>query len=239
MIRTTVPRRTFVSTLVTLSSASVLTTAGLPSAAAAGAQTEWDGLELRNDGRVDRLFVRPGASLAGYERVRLERLQVSFDRNWDANRSRRGTQRLTNADFERIRNTLADEFGRTVTQELGRGGYQVVTEAGEDVLDVQPFIIDLFITAPGTRAPGTTWTFTADPGRMTLVAELRDSETQTILARAIDAQRAAGAGQFQITNNVTNMAAARQAITRWARLLRQALDAAEGKPAAAASSGGG
>ena len=231
MIGSTVPRRTFVSTLLTLSTASVLTTAGLPSASAAGTQTEWDGLELRNDRRVDRLFVRPGASLAGYQRVRLERLQVSFDRNWDPNRSRRGAQRLTNTDFDNIRNTLADEFARGVTQELGRGGYQVVTEAGEDVLDVQPFVIDLFITAPASRGAGSTWTFTADPGRMTLVAELRDSETQTILARVIDAQRAAGGGTFQVTNNVTNMAAARQAITRWARLLRQALDAAEGRPA--------
>ena len=232
MISTTVQRRAFVSALVTLSTVSVLTPAGLPSAAAAGAQTEWDGLELRNDRRVDRLFVRPGASLAGYARVRLERLQVSFDRNWDPNRSRRGAQRLTNTDFDNIRNTLADEFSRIVAQELGRGNYQVVSEAGEDVLDVQPFVIDLFITAPGTRAPGTTWVFTADPGRMTLVAELRDSETQTILARVIDAQRAAGGGMFQVTNNVTNMAAARQAITGWARLLRQSLDAAEERPAA-------
>ena len=232
MISTTVQRRAFVSALVTLSTVSVLTPAGLPSAAAAGAQTEWDGLELRNDRRVDRLFVRPGASLAGYARVRLERLQVSFDRNWDPNRSRRGAQRLTNTDFDNIRNTLADEFNRIVAQELARGNYQVVNEAGEDVLDVQPFVIDLFITAPGTRAPGTTWVFTADPGRMTLVAELRDSETQTILARVIDAQRAAGGGMFQVTNNVTNMAAARQAITGWARLLRQALDAAEERPAA-------
>jgi hypothetical protein len=232
MISTTVQRRAFVSALVTLSTVSVLTPAGLRSAAAAGPQTEWDGLELRNDRRVDRLFVRPGASLAGYTRVRLERLQVSFDRNWDPNRSRRGAQRLTNTDFDNIRNTLADEFSRIVAQELGRGNYQVVSEAGEDVLDVQPFVIDLFITAPGTRAPGTTWVFTADPGRMTLVAELRDSETQTILARVIDAQRAAGGGMFQVTNNVTNMAAARQAITGWARLLRQSLDAAEERPAA-------
>jgi hypothetical protein len=232
MISSTVLRRTFGFGLLILFTVSALTTAGLQSAVAAGQQTEWDGLLLRNaERRVDRLFVRPGASLAGYQRVRLERLQVSFDRNWDPNRSRRGAQRLSNSDFDNIRNTLADEFGRVVSQELTRGGYQVVNEAGEDVLDVQPFIIDLFITAPNTRTPGN-WTFTADPGRMTLVAELRDSETQTILARAIDAQRAAGGSTFQVTNNVTNMGAARQAITRWARLLREALDAAEERPAA-------
>src|SRR5215469_6916477 len=144
MISTPNLRRTLVYALLILCADPLLTTLGVPSACAAAAEQEWDGLELRNDRRVDRLFVRPGASLAGFQRVRLERLQVSFDRNWDPNRSRRGTQRLTNADFDRIRSALADEFARVATQELQRGGYQVVTEAGEDVLDVQPFIVDLF-----------------------------------------------------------------------------------------------
>src|SRR5262249_39053855 len=214
----------------------VLITLGVPSASAAAAATEWDGLELRNDRRVDRLFVRPGATLAGYQRVRLERLQVSFDRNWNPNRTLRGANRLTSRDFDNIKNTLADEFARELSQELSRGGYQVVNEGGEDVLDVQPFIINLFITAPGTTTASPGATYTANPGSMTLVAELRDSETGTILARVIDAQRARSAGTFQITNNVTNLAAARQIIARWVRLLRQALDAAQERPAAAGES---
>lgn len=235
MISTIVLRRSVVSALLILCTECVLTAVGVPGASAAAAATQWDGLELRNDRRVDQLFVRPDASLAGFQRVRLARLQVSFDGNWNPNRTRRGAQRLNEQDFARIRNTLADEFASIFAQELARGGYQVVNEAGEDVLDVQPFIINLFITAPGRSGAGSA-TYTVDPGRMTLVAELRDSETQTILARAIDAQRASTTGTLQITNNFTNLADARRIITRWASLLRQALDAAEGKPAGASQS---
>jgi len=161
--------------------------------------------------------------------VRLERLQVSFDKNWKPNETRTGSQRLTKEDFDKIKNALADEFARTCAQELAKGGYQVVDEAGEDVLAVTPLVVDLSIAAPQKMAPGRTITYTADPGRMTLVAELRDSETSQLLARAIDPRRAWG-GTFQVATSVSNMAAARTIIARWASALRQALDEANGRP---------
>jgi hypothetical protein len=101
---------------------------------AAESQKEWDGLELRPSKRVDQLYVRTDASLSGYKRVRLERLQVSFDKNWKPNETRTGAQRLAKEDFDKIKNALADEFARTCAQELAKGSYQVVDEAGEDVL---------------------------------------------------------------------------------------------------------
>src|SRR5262249_50963118 len=79
-------RRTLVSALLLLCAAPLLTTLGLRSASAATAPQEWDGLELRNDRRVDRLFVRPGASLAGQHqeypcrRVRKDRYAEAGER---------------------------------------------------------------------------------------------------------------------------------------------------------------
>jgi hypothetical protein len=64
---------------------------------------------------------------------------------------------------------------------------------------------------------------------MTLVAELRDSETGQILVRVVDNQRARSTGTFQWTTSVTNMGAARQIITGWASTLRRQLDAANGR----------
>lgn len=200
-------------------------------AAAAPAPKEWDGLELRPSKQVDRLYVRPDASLAGYKRVRLERLQVSFDKNWKPNDSRVGSQRLTKDDFDKIKNGLADEFAKVVASELAKGGYQVVDESGEDVLDVTPLVVDLYIAAPDKMTAGRTRTYTADPGHMTLVAELRDSETNQILARVLDARRGSWGGVFQVASSVTNMAAARQVIARWASALRQELDEANGRTA--------
>jgi hypothetical protein len=64
---------------------------------------------------------------------------------------------------------------------------------------------------------------------MTLVAELRDSETGQILARVIDSQRARSSGTFRLTTSVSNLGAARQIIARWASILRRELDAANGR----------
>jgi uncharacterized protein DUF3313 len=226
----TTSRNRAVHKLLSLCAAAVVTSSALLGAAtAAEPPKEWDGLQLRDSKNVDRLYVRPGASLAGYKRVRVERLVVQFDKNWDPNRSRVGSYRLTKEDFEKIKNGLADEFAKTFPKELAEGGYQTADEAGPDVLDVTPIVVDLYIAAPDKMMPGRSYTYTADPGRMTLVAELRDSETQQILARAIDAQRATSTATFQISNSVTNLAAAQRIIDRWSSLLRKALDAANGR----------
>jgi hypothetical protein len=224
-MHTTTPDRRVFFTLVIACVAAL----AMPGFAAAQPPGEWDGLVLQPSSAVDLLWVRPEASLAGYLRVRLEPLQVSFHQNWNPNRTRRGTSRLTAADFENIKTSLANVFATAATSELARGGYTVVTEPGEDVLDVTPFIVDLIITAPSTQTAGRTRTYTANPGQMTLVAELRDSETGQILVRVADNQRARSTGIFQWTTSVSNTAAARQIITGWAATLRRQLDAANGR----------
>jgi Protein of unknown function (DUF3313) len=213
--------------LCAVTAVSVLTAA--PVAAAAGPPGAWDGLELRPSKRVTLLYVRPDTSLAGYKHVRLAPLQVSFDKNWKPNATRTGANRLNKDDFEKIKKALAEEFASVSARELAKGGYDVVTDAGEDVLDVDPAVVDLSIAAPEKMTAGRSTTYTADPGRMTLVAELRDSETGQLLARVIDQRGGSWGGRFQVASSVSNLAAARQIIARWAAALRAELDAANGK----------
>ena len=198
-------------------------------ASAAEVAKEWDGLELRSSKRVDRLYVRPGATLAGYKHVRLEPLEVHFAKNWDPNRGRTGGERLTAEDFGKIKAALAEAFAAECTKELAKGGYDIVTTSGEDVLDVTPVVVDLFISAPTVPVAGRSTSYTADPGRMALVAELRDSETAQSIARVIDRRNLPSTGTFQITTSVSNLGSARQVIARWGSALRSALDAANGK----------
>lgn len=217
--------------LLHLTLAAAQAPAQAPAPAPATAPARWDGLEQRPSGAVDLLFARPGASLQGYQAVRLGPLQVSFDQNWDPNRSRTGTNtRLTSADFDRIRQALAQEFARVAASELARSGYAIVTRRGEDVLEVQPYVVNLFITAPSTQSPGRMRTYTANAGGMTLVADLRDSATSTLLFRVVDRRNASSTGTFQLTTSVSNMGAAAQIIRRWASALRSELDAANGGP---------
>jgi len=87
------------------------------------------------------------------------------------------------------------------------------------------------VTAPDTMAPGRSRTYTANPGSMTLVMELRDSITGELLARAVDTRGGRATGTMTLTNRVTNTAEARRAIGVWASALRRALDDLYGRAA--------
>jgi hypothetical protein len=194
---------------------------------------EWDGLVRQPGTRLGAVFVRPDAEIVGYRSVKIDPVEVSFARNWDPNRGGRSQLGRLNADdMAAIQAGVADLFRETFRAELERGGYQLVDVAGPDTLRVTAAIVDLYISAPDTMAAGRSRTYTANAGRMTLVAELRDSMTGELLARAVDARGARSSGTWQVTNRVTNTADARRAMGIWATALRQALDEMYGRATA-------
>jgi len=192
---------------------------------AAAPPETYQGLERVERRGLDSVYIRPGATLAQYRRVMLDPVEVSFDKNWDPKGGRLG---FDAADPQRIRKDLAEIARDVFRDELEkRGGYQLVTEPGPDVLRVKPQIVDLYINAPETDGPGIMRTYVVEAGEMTLVADLLDSTTNTLIAHVKDRERDTGiAGRFQIANRVTNAAEARRVIGEWARQLRNALDSA-------------
>lgn len=183
-----------------------------------------DGLKLATSKNVDVIYIREGATLAGYRKVMLDPVQVAFDKSWSKER------RDVDADErERIRNGLAEEFRQVFTEELeASGGYEVVATAGPDVLRVTAAIVDLYVSAPDVASAGRSKTYTVSAGRMTLIAELRDTESGAILARVADRKEASNAVSLQWTTRVTNTADARRILRRWAGALRKGLDSARG-----------
>lgn len=187
--------------------------------------TEWDGLVKRPVSRMDAVFVRPDADIPAYTSVMLDPVEVSFARNWNPNQGRRNpASRLNTADVEAIQSGLADLVRETFRTQLAAGGYTLVDEPGPDTLRVTAAIVNLVVTAPDTMSAGRSRTYTANSGQMTLVAELRDSVSGELLARAVDTQRGRSTGSVQFINNVTNTADARRAVGIWANALRQGLD---------------
>jgi len=194
---------------------------------------EWEGLVRQPGTRLGAVFVKPDAELVAYRNVKIDPVEVSFARNWDPNRGGRSQLGRLNADdMAAIQSGLADMFREIFRAELERGGYQLVDVAGPDTLRVSAAIIDLYITAPDTMASGRTRMYTVNSGRMTLVAELRDSMTGEILARAVDARSARSSGQWTVANRVTNTTDARRAMGIWARALREGLDEMNGRATA-------
>lgn len=195
-------------------------------------QTSPEGLELQKDTKARVVYLRPGTTLAQYERVAILDCFVDFAKDWqkDFNRDRRAAgSRVTTKDMERIKADLAAEFRKIFTEELqDKGGYEVVDVAGPDVLVLRPAIINLAITAPDLQSPDRNRTIVESAGQMTLYLELYDSVSDTLLARAMDPQgdRRSFA---QSANRASNKAAADRILRKWASTLRAHLDAAHGK----------
>lgn len=191
---------------------------------------EWDGLVRRPGTRIDSVFVRPNVDVVGFTSVLLDPVQVSFASNWDPNQGVRNPARRLNAsDVAAIQSGLADMLRERFRADLASSGFKLVDEPGPDTLRVSAAIVNLYVTAPDTMSAGRSRTYTANSGQMTLVAELRDSVTGELLARAVDTQRGRQAGTMSFTNNVTNTADARRAIGVWATALVQGLNDLYGK----------
>ena len=194
-----------------------------------------EGLHLQKHTKSRLVYVRPGASLAQYQRVAILDCLVQFEEDWqkDYNASRIGLgSRVTDADVERMKTGLAEEFKKVFAKELQeKGGYQVVDVAAPDVLVLRPALINVEVNAPDVASGGWGRTVVRSAGQMTLFLELWDSTSSTLLARVLDAQEA-DSGMAQAANRAYNKAEADQVLRGWADELRKHLDAAREAPAA-------
>ncbi len=175
---------------------------------------------------LDQAYAKPGASLAPYTKVKLEPVEVSFAKGWNPDKP--GSRFKIS---EKERRDIADGVARNVTEAFtktlqAKSVYQVTDADGPDVLRVKARIVDLIINAPDVMTPGTIRTYTMESGSMTLVAELRDSTSGVVLARVADHRESRYNQEFRLTNSVVNDAEVRDVASRWARILRHALDKA-------------
>ena len=191
--------------------------------------TTEEGLKKVNVKGIDAAYVRPGSTLGNYKRILLDPVQVSFSKDWKPDKTGSYLP-LSQEDRERIRKDLAELFVTTATEVLEKGGYPVVTESAPDVLRVTAELADVYINAPDTMSAGRSYSFVMSAGHMTLVAELRDSETGQIMARVFDQREARNDHYLQLSTSVSNSAEARDAVRMWANVLLGRLNAVRVEP---------
>lgn len=190
-----------------------------------------DGLTRVTVSGVDAAYVRKGADFKQYTKIMLDPVQVAFDKNWDPKRTASNLP-LPAEDRERIRKEAADLFMQVFKQELEKdGGYPLVSAAGPDVMRLSTALVDVYVNAPDTMSPGRSRTYVMTAGSAVLVAEVRDSESGAILGRLFDHREASNTGTLQWSGSVQNSAEAQRMFTRWAKLLRERLDAVRAAPA--------
>ena len=171
------------------------------------------------------VYAEPGADLSQYDRVYLVEPYVAFKKNWQRDQNR-GTIKVKTSDMDRIKVNVKDIFMEVFTEELEKGGYELANERAEDVLIVKPAIIDLDVNAPDIRTAGRSKTYTDYAGSMTLYIELYDSETDDLLAKALDPTADRQTSFMQWQTGPANRAAGKRMMRPWAEALRKGLDRA-------------
>ncbi len=180
---------------------------------------------IENPKNLAIVYAEPGADLSQYDRVYLVEPYVAFKKNWQRDQNR-GTLKVRTSDMDRIKVNVKELFMEVFTEELEKGGYELANERAEDVLIVKPAIIDLDVNAPDIMSAGRSNTYTDHAGSMTLYLELYDSETDDLLAKALDPKADRRAGFMQWQTGPANRAAAKRMMQPWAEALRKGLDRA-------------
>jgi hypothetical protein len=214
--------------VILLASTLLLTSAFAASKADLEEAMSHDGLQKIKVKGIDLAYGRPGATLASYDNVMIDPIEVAFRKDWDPTKSN-SRVKLDSAERENIKTGVAKIVQEEFVKELqGNSTYKVVQAAGPDVLRVKANIANLYVNAPDTMTPGRSRTYTVSAGEMTIVAELYDSETGEVIARVIDRREGRDTGMMTLSSSVVNAGEARSIAASWARILRSRLDAAHG-----------
>jgi len=195
-------------------------------------ETTKDGLVLQPHTKLGAVYLKPGATLTDYTKVKILECFVAFQKNWQRNYNDEQTGltgQVTAQEMQTIKTKLAQGFQDVFAKELDKAGYTVVDTTGADVLLIRPAIINLTVTAPDVRTAGMSTTMVSSAGSMTLYAELYDSLTSDKIAEVIDAEEVGQHGFNYVANSVTNRAEFEKSIRAWAQILVKRLDEAHGK----------
>lgn len=177
---------------------------------------------------VDVAFVRPGAQLAGYKRVLIKPVSVAFRRDWYRDAAIPSGTRIPVRDADRIKHDLAREVREQLEREFARSGYTPVDQPGDDVLEINVQVAELYLNAPDVQKASPVHSYTTSFGELTLIAELRDSRSGAVVMRTLDHTTGRDLGVLRLTTRVENSAEVGMAANALARALRRELDLAKG-----------
>lgn len=180
------------------------------------------------DTQLAYVFAKPGADLSRYKSAKVDLVEVRFKKDYTSRGSvtargaggSPGRREMTASDRERF----SELFEGIFKEALSKSGLDVVDTAGPDTLEIDAAVVDLYINAPSGTATGQMYTVSRNRGEMTMIAELRDSETGELLVRVVDEQvdPERGIGQIAISDSPYWNAAA-SGFTYWAQHLAKGI----------------
>lgn len=191
------------------------------------AEVTYDGLYRVDNSQAELAWARPDFDISAYTKILpvrsgFEYRQATNQGRTSAERNRGGPFVIDAATRERFETLVSEVFHEELANVQN---WEFVTEPGPGVMILRGALLDIFSDVPPDNLAGRTSTFVSAVGQATLVLELRDSETNTVLARSIDRRWAERpGGQAMESNRVTNSAEVRRLMRMWASRLAESLD---------------
>jgi len=183
-------------------------------------QPTYDGLYPVENAGFQMVWAKPGAGLARYTKILVEKPSFHY-------RAVKGSGRPMEGEFE-VPERRRDTFERIVQESFEKSlakskYYQMTTQPGPDTLLLVSALHDIVSKVPPEQANRGN-TFVSEIGEATLVLELRDSESNEVLARAAERRAVAPTQQLSMSSGVNSASEVRKAAAQWGAKLRDQLD---------------
>ena len=215
------------SLFLALATAACTTNGSAPPSIQSGpdAELSFDGLHKVDNSKAELAWARPDLDLSGYSKILLG--SVAFEYRTVTNKGRSTLDRSTAGPY------IIDDKGRGKFEEVAAAAFseelqkvqtfEFVSEPGPDVLMIRVALLDVVSYVP-QDAVTRSQIYLQSIGAATLVLELRDSETNAILARSIDRRAVEQQGVVREVTSVTTISEVRRLMRLWGKRLHEGLD---------------
>jgi hypothetical protein len=192
------------------------------------AEVSHDGLVRVDNAVLPVAYLKPNMDLKPYTRFMLDPVEVAYQKDPGNSSSpqigvQSGNYSLSRSQMETMKEVFRESVVEALTED---NGYELTTEPGPDVLRISAALIDLVVSVP-TEMGGRGGTYARSYGMVTLVLEVRDSQSGEIFARAADRRDPTRNTDIHLAS--VNPGLVRRDVTilfeYWADLVRERLDA--------------
>lgn len=178
----------------------------------------FEGLETVKVRRFDVAQVRPGADFSIYTDVLLTEPQLAYRTPDSASQQFPLTPEQKDAFAMLVTEVFTAEIDAMTSPALA-------TKAGPNVLELGVRLVDIAASVPprSVAAAGRASIALRAVGDVTLVIELRDSQSRELLARVVDTKAVEGVAIASDNELLTRWEDVEAVCRRWARIVRQGL----------------
>jgi len=175
---------------------------------------------------MDYAAVDPLTDFGRYTRVIVDPVEVALDEDWSAFRPG-STLDPKERDLERLRQQIGEVVREGFMREIREGDrYELVDDAAPGTLRLHARLVDVRLNAPDFLGAARTEQFARSAGEWTLVADLVDAQSGSVVARLVDRWTDPEEPYMRRMTRVENTRALQRATESWARTVRRHLDVA-------------